>query len=229
MLNITKKKKDFGLFNLIIMKEFDPSNITGKSNLKENNSISSYMGHGAQQNYHAYEVFYNFLKEVKPKRILEIGTGMGGFTMSLKLFIEDLELETNIRSYDINGSFMYKTLIERGIDVRLDNIFTKENGDLFTEVINYVQSEGTTVVLCDGGNKIFEFNLLSEFIKPGDYIFAHDYAKDDEYFNKYIKLKLWNWLEIQDRDIQGAVEKHNLKPYMAEEFQKAVWVCKIKE
>jgi len=209
------------------MKEFNEENITRKSNLSENDSISCYMNHGAQQNHHTYEVFYNFMDEVKPKRILEIGTGMGGFTMSLKLFAEELELDIDIRSYDINGSFMYNTLLENGVDARLENIFDGDNVD--TEVIEYIQSEGTTVVLCDGGNKIFEFRVLSEYIKSGDFIFAHDYARNEEYFQSHVNLKLWNWHEIQDRDIENSVIKHNLEPFMADEFQQAVWVCKIKK
>ena len=71
---------------------------------------------------------------------------MGGFTMSLKLFIDDLELDTDLRSYDINGTFMTSTLLENKIDARLENIFDGDNVD--PEVIEYIQSEGTTVVLC---------------------------------------------------------------------------------
>ena len=43
-----------------------------KSNLEHNDSISTYDGWGAQQNPNAFEVFYNFLNEIKPLRILEI-------------------------------------------------------------------------------------------------------------------------------------------------------------
>jgi hypothetical protein len=210
------------------MKEFNEENIKKRSNLEENDSVSTYMGHGAQQNPHAFEVFYNFLKEIKPTRILEIGTGMGGFTMSLKLHIEDLELNTDLRTYDVNGSFMHNTLLENGIDARLEDIFSKENEGKFKEVVEYIQSEGVTVVLCDGGNKIFEFRLLSEFIKTGDFIMAHDYAPNESYFQEYVDKKLWNWLEIKDSDIEMSVNEYNLEPYMKDEFQKAVWVCKRK-
>jgi len=41
-----------------------------KSSLEHNDSISTYNGWGAQQNPNAFEVFYNFLNEVKPSRIL---------------------------------------------------------------------------------------------------------------------------------------------------------------
>jgi len=95
--------------------------------------------------------------------------------------------------------------------------------------MNFIQQEGVTIVLCDGGYKIGEFNILSKYIKPEDFILAHDYASTDEFFDEYINMKFWNWHEIQDSDIQESVEKHNLKPFMQDEFTKAVWVCKIKK
>ena len=50
-------------------------NITKKSNLEENDSLCVYKNEwAAQQNFKAFETFFYFLKEVKPKRILEIGT-----------------------------------------------------------------------------------------------------------------------------------------------------------
>ena len=51
-------------------------NITKKVNLEMNDGLSSFMGMASQQNHNVYEVFYNFLNKVKPKRILEIGTDM---------------------------------------------------------------------------------------------------------------------------------------------------------
>jgi len=58
---------------------------------------------------------------------------------------------------------------------------------------------------------------------------AHDYAKDHEVFKNEINRVYWNWHEISESQIQESIDKHNLKPYMQDEFDKAVWVCKIKE
>jgi hypothetical protein len=58
---------------------------------------------------------------------------------------------------------------------------------------------------------------------------AHDYAPNENYFNENIKGKIWNWLEIQDSDINETCEKYNLKPFMEDDFRSIVWVCKIKE
>ena len=66
-------------------------------------------------------------------------------------------------------------------------------------------------------------------LKKGDIIMAHDYSPNSEYFEENINNKIWNWHEIKDTDIEDTVNECNLKPFMQEDFQKVVWVCKIKE
>lgn len=208
---------------------FKKENITRQSNLEVHDSISCYMNHGAQQNPHAYEAFYNLLNEVKPARIIEIGTSMGGFTMFLKLVCNDLGLNTTILTNDINYQPGYEFLKDNGIDVRIENLFNGDYSQVNSDAIDYIQQDGTTIVLCDGGYKIGEFNLLSQYIKNGDIIMAHDYASTPEYFRENIYMKFWNWHEIQDSDIQESVKKYNLEPFMQDQFTQAVWVCKIKK
>jgi hypothetical protein len=100
-----------------------------------------------------------------------------------------------------------------------------ENGD---EIIDFITSEGTTLVLCDGGSKKNEFRLLSNLIKKGDVIMAHDFSPNEEYFIDNMLDKKWNWMEIQDSDINQSVIVNNLKPYMSELFLDVAWVCKMK-
>lgn len=209
---------------------FNKENITKESNLAEHDSLSFYLNYAAQQNHYAYEVFYNFLETTKPSRILEIGTALGGFTTFLRSSCNDLNLQTEIKSYDIyDRGYDYDVLREKNIDVIIENIFDNSYTTVKQDVIDYIQQDGITIVLCDGGYKIGEFNLLSKFIKPGDFILAHDYASTVEYFNEHINLKFWNWHEIQDSDIQEAVNINNLESYMTEQFTPAVWVCKTKK
>ena len=203
--------------------------ITKKCSLEHNDSISTYKGWGAQQNYNTFEVFYNFMKEVKPKRILEIGTSIGGFTQFLQYSLNELNLNSKILSLDIHRLKWYDEIINMGVDVRLENIFLDNFKDIPQEYKDFINEEGTTVILCDGGDKIREFNLLSNFMKKGDYILAHDYAYDKELFEKEINKKIWNWHEIAESDIKDACEKNNLIDYDRETFQSVVWVCKIKK
>jgi predicted O-methyltransferase YrrM len=209
---------------------FDKEKITRRTNLESGDSLSAYMGMTCQQNPHAFEVFYELLEKVKPTKILEIGTSLGGFTQFLKHVVDKLNISTTIRSYDIYDRYEYILMKEDGIDVRVENIFSNTYKELTNqEVIDFVKGDGVTLVLCDGGSKIDEFNIFSQYIKRGDIIMAHDYASSRDSFINDIQGKFWNWHEISDSDIEKSVQENNLKKFMQDEFTKSVWVCKIKE
>ena len=203
-------------------------NITKFTNLELNDSLSAFRGHAAQQSHNAYQVFYDFISEVKPNRILEIGTALGGFTEFLKIITDELNLSTKILSYDISERPWYNQMIEKGIDVRVENIFNEDWNGVKQEVVDFIQQEGVTIVLCDGGWKIGEFKVLSKIIKDGDYILAHDYSVSKEIYETEIKDKIWNWCEITEEDIKESVIENNLKSHKQDKFSQAVWVCKIK-
>jgi len=203
-------------------------NITKFTNLLLDDSLSAFKGHTSQQSHNAYQVFYEFIKDVRPKRILEIGTALGGFTTFLKIICDDLNLDTNIRSYDIHKHPWYNDIISLGVDIRVENIFSDGFLDMDQEVKDFIKQEGVTIVLCDGGWKIGEFNLISDYIKSGDFILAHDYAENREVFDEKIYGKIWNWLEIQESDIHESCLRNNLSSYQKEVFESVVWVCKKK-
>jgi cephalosporin hydroxylase len=203
-------------------------NITKFTDLTKNDSLSAFKGHTAQQSHNAYQVFYDFISEVKPVRILEIGTALGGFTEFLKIITDELNLNTKILSYDISERPWYNQMIEKGIDVRVENIFNEDWSGVKQEVVDFVQQDGLTIVLCDGGWKIGEFKIFSKLIKDGDYILAHDYSISKEIYESEIKDKIWNWCEITESDIQESVTENNLKFYNKDKFSQAVWVCKVK-
>lgn len=209
------------------MEPFDKNNITNVERMGDNFGMSSYLGFGAQQNHNAYEVFYNFLKDETPKRILEIGTGIGGFIYALGSFVKDLDLDTQILTYDI-APFDHRRLNDFEVDARVENIFNDNYTQVTQEVIDFVQQDGVTIVLCDGVNKINEFTIFSQHIKSGDFILAHDYSPNFEHFQKHVNGKIWNWFEIHDDQIESDVIKYNLVPYKPEIFQEVVWVCKNK-
>ena len=203
--------------------------ITRKINLEEYDGLSSFMGMAAQQTHEVYEVFYNFLNEVKPVRILEIGTALGGFTQFLKWVSEEINHPIDILSYDIYGRSWYDDMINSGIDVRIEDIFTDNYQGVKQEVIDFIQQDGVTIVLCDGGNKIGEFNVLSNFIKSGDFIMAHDYGENKEVFETKINRKLWNWFEISNDNIEESCVSNNLDYYNKETFENVVWTCRQKQ
>lgn len=203
--------------------------ITKRIDLIKNDGLSSFNGMAAQQTHEVFEVFSNFLKEIKPKRILEIGTALGGFTQFLDLISKENNLDIDIRTYDIHEMNWYKDLRLLGIDVRIENVFADDYKSVKQEVVDFIRKEGTTLVLCDGGNKVGEFIILSNYIKKGDFILAHDYAENRKIFEEKINRKIWNWFEISNEDIYGAVSKNNLEYYNKDIFEGVVWTCRQKK
>lgn len=202
--------------------------ITKKSELDKNDSLSAFDNLGCQQNSNAFQVFYDFIMEIKPKRILEIGTSLGGFTSFLNKISKEENLNYKILSYDVNEFSWYKSLIEDGIDLRIEDIFDWNNETIKKEVSDFINEDGVTLVLCDGGDKKSEFKIISKYIKRGDFIMAHDYAKDSKKFEEDINNKIWNWHEIQESDIEEASKINNLEFFEQEKFDNIVWVCKTK-
>ena len=199
--------------------------ITRKSNLEINDSLSAFDNYPAQQTHNVYEIFYKFLLDVKPKRIIEIGTAMGGFTMFLKKISIETNLNFDVITYDINENYNYQALIDAGIELNIQNVFDENYSTVSESVLNLIKSEGTTIVLCDGGHKISEFNLLSKYIKPGDFILAHDYSKTIDEFKSEIFKKVWNWCEITYDDIENSINSNDLYEYNPSIFKNAAWGC----
>lgn len=200
--------------------------ITRTVNMDRNDGLSIYDNTmAAQQHHNAFEVFYNFLNKIKPARILEIGTALGGFTRFLKLVSNECGLNYEILSYDIESRQDYDDIRSLGIDLRLQDIFAPNYSTVDPYVVNYIQQPGITLVLCDGGYKIQEFNLLAPYLKKEDYIMAHDYAHDSNYFNQNINGKIWNWHEIEYSQIENTFNEQNLTVIDSEIFSSVVWIC----
>jgi hypothetical protein len=158
-----------------------------------------------------------------PKNVIELGTYKGGMSFLLK----DIFTKSDVYTFDIGGNCDTERLEkESGAKCFTMDIFSPECEEI---VKNLIQKSGQTVLFCDNGNKVREFNLFSGYLKSGDIILAHDYAPDGDYFNNYMVDKIWNWKEIEWNDIKDACEINSLEDFMSEEFLKAAWICKRKK
>jgi cephalosporin hydroxylase len=187
------------------------------------------------QNKNVFETFKQLFLIKKPKRIIEIGTQYGGFTLMLKDILLSAGLsDFIIRTYDVkNPSFlMQHPELDERIEIKVEDIFNYHPFSIKEEKIkelnDFMSDDTPNIILCDGGNKIKEFNVFSEIIKSGDIIMAHDYAYDIDKFENEIKGNVWNWMEIQESDISECSKRNNLNFYMGDEFQNVAWVCKEK-
>ena len=200
-----------------------------------------YKGLTTQQHKDFFEVLKNFLNEIKPSRVLEIGTAEGGFILAVRNILDDMGLnEVPIKTFDVVNYESHEKLKKQNIEVIIENIFNEKPKffwglvPIFSlslknkEIKPYIQNDGTTVVFCDGVYKIGEFNCITPLLKKGDFILAHDYVDTWQKYKSNFKNKIWNWCEITEADIEQSVIENNLKFYNQDKFSQAVWVCKVK-
>ena len=189
--------------------------ITKYSNLAENDSLSVYDNEwAAQQNHNAFEAFYYFLDEIKPKRILEIGTALGGFTSFLNYACKKLEIDCKILSYDINDrGESYNVIRQQGIDVRIEDIFLNNYSEIKEEIQNFIILALLSGVLipprrskdyCD-----FKIKNITEtkdnFLKKGKMVFnsyktAKTYGTQEVPIETPLTTILNSWIKINPTD-----------------------------
>jgi hypothetical protein len=171
------------------------------------------------QNHLAFDKFKDLLAIEKFDYIIEIGTANGGLTVFLNEIKSDT---TELHSFDIRLPSHFNENLFKGINLHILSVFSEEGESIIKELI----SKGRCLILCDGGNKVNEFNHFSQLIKPGDMIMAHDYCDTVENFNNKIKGKYWDWHEIKDDQIKDGLS--HVSKYNKVDFTYAVWLCCIK-
>ena len=173
------------------------------------NGHYNYLGeYPISQNPNVEKIFDDFLKNEKFSIIVEIGTQFGGLTFLIRDILNKYSKDTPIISYDVyQRGDLKRQCIERNIDFRLVDCFNDN------ELPFIIENNERVLLICDGGNKIEEFNQFSSYLKTGDIVMCHDYSPTVEYFEENMKGKVWDWLEISDSYIQKSIDKYNLKKH----------------
>lgn len=102
---------------------------------------------------------------------------------------------------------------------KICNVYTCNVFDNLDLIRKCITDDGKTLVLCDGGNKIKEFNAFTSYLKSGDYIMAHDYFSDGRFDDKS-----WS-CEITNKDIMATVQSNHLTQKHTKIFDDYYWCC----
>lgn len=154
------------------------------------------------QNNQIFSLFESLFKTNNIERIIEIGTAYGGLPILLRVIGFDGELIT----YNIHDELSEEVsnLFKKfSIEQRIEDVFSCE------KVIDLIQSDGTTLLICDGGNKPEEVNSFSKYLKINDLIITHDYFDNESKFKELEDF--WGVCEIMYKDIKDACELNNIK------------------
>ena len=180
-------------------------------------------------------ILTKLLQNVEPMQILEIGTMHGGLTLLIRNILDSLGLtNTLLKTYDIHEQKFLKPLNIPNIDIITKNMFSHDYRNFASETTkqelqDYINRHGTTIVMCDGGSKANEFRLISDLLKQGDIIMAHDYAPNKEFHEITMRDKVWNWMEICDHHIESSIVKNNLVKFMYDDLLSVAWLCMRKQ
>ena len=150
------------------------------------------------------------------ERVVELGTQNGGFTIFLsRLFKKIITFDNKSIGKTLETFKRFKNIhfIETNIFQNIEYIGSQ------------ISNEGKTLLLCDNGNKIKEVAIFTKYLKTGDFIMAHDYAKTREYFKSTMNVSYWHCLEITDADI----DFNDLLKIDDERINKSAWFCAIKK
>lgn len=158
-----------------------------------------------EQHSNVVDVFTTFLSRNTPARVIEIGTAFGGLTS----LMVDLCPDAKIFTYD-NRPILQTKLPPR-VTAKAMDAFEVED-----EIARLIRAPGQVLLLCDGGNKVREFNTFAKYLKPGDLIMAHDYESGI--------CPEWHWIEIRDADIMETVAQQGLDRCEPEIMGLAAWV-----
>ena len=146
------------------------------------------------------DYFNEFFGEWQPNLILEFGTECGG----LALYLSDKFPDVSIHTFDIRWCISAKAYLRKNISFHYDDLFAD---DVQQEIKKLIQSTLNVLVLCDGGDKVKEFNTVAPWLTPGDVVMAHDYRVKES------DPSPWESCEIQYADIEQAVEQNNLQTF----------------
>jgi len=157
--------------------------------------------------------------------IIEIGSYNGGLSSYI---YNHKQQTTKFVSYDIDASI--NDLVNKKhisyIDFRISDCFNEKT---FQEIISLINLKGKTLLICDGGNKVREFQEFSKYLKPNDIILAHDYQDSINSFKEFSEY--WQWpygMECSYNDIKDYVTSNNLSKFNYDKFLLFLWGAFIK-
>jgi hypothetical protein len=218
----------------------------------------SFFGAFAQQNPKSYLSINRLLNARNFDTIIELGTHDGGLSALLAFYCflsknksycensSEPSLYKNSTHHKSPKQFYTFDIVKRdlsminlidglgGTFLQLDTLHNKAN---IASIGELIKRGGSTLLICDGGDKKAELDLYGGFLKTGDVVMAHDWAKDKEAHQRNKDSGTWSGWEIRWENgvaedeqfgIKDICEKHKIMQIFSEEFDDCAWFCGVK-
>lgn len=169
------------------------------------------LGFDMNQNRLAVPVWDYAFSLHPPARVIELGSYNGGFAMTLAFAL--LARGGSVYSFDTMEAPKEEWRpIAKVLPVHFLRYDIWELADL---IGRQIADGGTTILLCDGGDKRREFNHFAKFLKAGDVIAAHDFQTP-------------HWpggSEITEQDVQMTVARYGLERWLPAQMNLCGWLA----
>jgi hypothetical protein len=159
---------------------------------RDGDYVAMYKGITVQQVPAAVPFLIDFITAHAIEVVVEIGTGYGGLTQAL------LD-NTSARIISIDSALKANHLFSSWS--QLHYLITDAHSDATVALVKESVGNSKALLLIDGGNKPWEFNLYRQILKPNDYIFVHDFAPSKEDFERVRQEGVWMWHESSETDL----------------------------
>ncbi len=217
--------------------------------------IQSLWGGFAQQNPSVLVSFNRLLNAHNFDTIIELGTHCGGISLLFALYCRmsnikavaddprEPSLFVNQTHHKSPKRFFTFDNVERDKGahhvLRDLNAYSFIQDTLFNEdniegIRRLIRNGGSVLLLCDGGNKKLELELYGSSLKNGDFVMLHDWAQDEEAFERNKREGVWFSWETRWENGQFGNQRfgigelcaqHGIEPVYTDEFDKVAWFC----
>ena len=121
------------------------------------------------------ELVFNANPDIK--RVVELGTGEGGFTIFLAVHMSMRGGEVITFDVDHNKMPTPTRKLLKALQVRavVANVFAEET---VNEIRGLLSSAERKLLICDNGDKEREFEVYAPFVRPGDLILVDDWRTE---------------------------------------------------
>lgn len=130
-----------------------------------------------QQHWRVPYLMSILLAKLGVEGIFEVGTGQGGLGY---IFASHAKEYKTVDNRDIR---------QKPTAINPCFILADEKGETVSELIKEMRRP--MALVCDGGDKVWEVQNLTQHLKPGDYLLVHDFGP----------CPYWDWVECTAKDI----------------------------
>jgi|GEM_PF-1794326 len=189
------------LFDIPMLGNYDP-NLLLHAIQSYNHAFNHFLGeslddvsYSFQNIYYTHpdaEVLYTMIRNLKPKRVIEIGSGNS--TKLIRQAVTDGSLSTRIISIDPHPRVSIAKIADQIFDITLEEFYFSHSNYFYSLEANDILFIDSSHQIKTGNDVVFIYNMIIPQLPAGVIIHAHDIYLPFDYPLSIVRKK-WNYTE----------------------------------